>query len=326
VSSRARLDILEASPKVFTVALRRGRTRFEVKPNGPRVWRVECGPITIEVVGTSFQVERSPTSIRVSVTRGAVLVRGQEVKDRVQRLDAGQELTVILPRVGAASSELPPRSPSSRTAQNRSNEIVNKSEVSNTEASSSIKQDQVKSVISEPLSRVPSTEADTRISAAAGSAVSEWRQDARRRNWATAWRKLAQANLRRESENAKRVGDLLLMADVARLSGHNREAIIPLQRVVDKYASDARAALASFTLGIIRLDQLYEPANASRDLARAIELGLPSALAEDAQARLVEAYARAGDAERARESSREYRTRFPKGRREIEVNRWSPPD
>jgi len=76
----------------------------------------------------------------------------------------------------------------------------------------------------------------------------------------------------------------------------------------------------------MRLDQLSEPSAGAKDIERALALEIPSALAEDAQARLVEAYARAGDVERARDAARVYRQRYPQGRRTRDIERWSSED
>lgn len=46
-----------------------------VQPGGPRRWQVEGGLATIEVVGTAGR-------LRVSVQRGAIVVRGEGVPDR----------------------------------------------------------------------------------------------------------------------------------------------------------------------------------------------------------------------------------------------------
>jgi transmembrane sensor len=253
-----------------------------VKPNGPRTWRVECGPTTIEVVGTSFQIERNDAAVRVSVTRGTVLVRGPGVSDGVQKLHAGQALSVTLPPKPANA---------------------------------------VRAFASAPLA-----DDDSLNEAETGPTEAAWREAAKNAKWSTAWEKLSVSGLRHESETAVRVRDLLLLADVARLSEHPREATVPLERIVAQYPNDPRAALASFTLGTMRLDLLSEPARAARDIAHAMELGLPHALAEDALARLTEAYARAGDSRRARDTAGQYRKRFPQGRRTNEIDRWSPPD
>jgi hypothetical protein len=52
---------------------------------------------------------------------------------------------------------------------------------------------------------------------------------------------------------------------------------------------------------------------------------MPSALREDAQARLVEAESRAGNQAGARQAAEEYRRLFPSGQRRSEVERWSEP-
>lgn len=91
---RARLEILENTNRSVVVIVRDGRVSFEVKPGGPRHWTIECGVVTVDVVGTAFEVERRVQSVRVDVQRGAVLVRGEGIADRVRRLAAGESLEV----------------------------------------------------------------------------------------------------------------------------------------------------------------------------------------------------------------------------------------
>jgi len=94
VEEDARLDVLANDTRALGLALRRGRARFEVTPGGPRSWNVDAGAVSVQVVGTVFEVARSREGVAVSVERGAVLVRGASVPDRVQRLEAGQRLFV----------------------------------------------------------------------------------------------------------------------------------------------------------------------------------------------------------------------------------------
>ncbi len=116
-----RLEVLDNQAGVFLTALRRGHTRFQVQPGGPRRWIVECGPLAVEVVGTEFEVDRTPDHVEVSVLRGVVVVRGDVVPDRVQKLAAGEHLRVMTeqqletagsaappPSTGAAASEPDP--------------------------------------------------------------------------------------------------------------------------------------------------------------------------------------------------------------------------
>ncbi|MFO0686354.1 MAG: FecR domain-containing protein [Sandaracinus sp.] len=101
-SPSAQLDVLENAPDELSLHLVRGLARFEVTPGGPRDWVVEAAGVSVEVVGTVFEVDRSDASLRVRVERGVVLVRGPRVPDGVRRLVAGDELTVD---IGSAADE-----------------------------------------------------------------------------------------------------------------------------------------------------------------------------------------------------------------------------
>ena len=91
----ARFAPLESSGTTFLAVLQRGSASFDVRPGGPRRWQIECGLATVEVVGTRFSCERSPGRLRVSVQRGAIVVRGERVADRARRLSAGESLDVF---------------------------------------------------------------------------------------------------------------------------------------------------------------------------------------------------------------------------------------
>lgn len=118
------------------------------------------------------------------------------------------------------------------------------------------------------------------------------------------------------------VADLLLAADVARLSHHPEAAVDPLRSVLDDYRADPRAPLAAFTLGRLLLEDLGAPLDAARAFARARELDPDGALSEDAMAREVEAWSRAGEGERARVLAAAYLARHPDGRRARSVRRF----
>ncbi len=109
--------------------------------------------------------------------------------------------------------------------------------------------------------------------------------------------------------------DLLMSADVMRLSHHPAEAIEPLQRVVREHADDPRASLAAFTLGRVLLDELGRPRDAADAFADAIRLAPDGPLVEDALAREVEALSRAGEPSAARKLADDYVRRFPDGRK-----------
>jgi transmembrane sensor len=90
----SKVDVLANDARLFLSALRQGAVRIAVQPGGPRRWVVDCGPVSIEVVGTEFEVERAASEIVVSVMRGVVVVRGARVPDHVQRVSAGQRLAI----------------------------------------------------------------------------------------------------------------------------------------------------------------------------------------------------------------------------------------
>jgi transmembrane sensor len=108
-------------------------------------------------------------------------------------------------------------------------------------------------------------------------------------------------------------GELLLAADVARLSGHPADAVPYLERILRTRGADPRAGLAAFTLGRVLLEELGRPAEAASAFGRARKAGGP--LAEDALAREVEASSRAGDTGSARSLALEYQKKYPNGRR-----------
>jgi ferric-dicitrate binding protein FerR (iron transport regulator) len=107
--------------------------------------------------------------------------------------------------------------------------------------------------------------------------------------------------------------DLLVAADAARFGGHPAEAVPYLQRVVGAHGRDPRASLAAFTLGRVLLDELGRPAEAADAFERARAAG--GVMGEDALAREVEAWSRAGDAARAHDLAALYAQRYPAGRR-----------
>ena len=144
-----------------------------------------------------------------------------------------------------------------------------------------------------------------------------WRDAADRGDYAAAW-----AELERTRPAMDSMEDLLLAGDVARLSGHPDAAVGRLARAVALHPDDPRAPLAAFTLGRVRLEDLGAPRDAALAFARALELAPDGPLAEDALAREVEAWSRAGETETARARAVAYSRRYPDGRRLRAVRRF----
>lgn len=88
------IETLVNDGQLLVLHLVRGGARFAVHPGGPRRWRIEGQGVTVEVVGTELSVVREGEIVRVHVVHGVVLVRGDHVPDGVQRLAAGESITV----------------------------------------------------------------------------------------------------------------------------------------------------------------------------------------------------------------------------------------
>jgi transmembrane sensor len=257
----ARLDPIESSSSSFIAVLERGQASFDIVPGGPRRWQIECGLATVEVVGTKFSCVRSPTGLHVTVERGVVLVRGEQIVNHVRRLAAGESMDIVDEKALPAPAD--PRA-------------HDKPAAGETPPAPAV------------VDETPHAAGGTGARAAAGPT---WRELARSGHHREAFATLGTQGIRRE---AKRLGiaDLFALADVARLSGHPAEAVAPLQRIVDGFASDRQAPLAAFALGRLQLDDLNQPRAAAVSFSRALELGAPQSLRDAVRARLAEAQAR----------------------------------
>lgn len=253
------VEALESSSTRLALALRRGRARFSVTPGGPRRWTVDAGPVTVEVVGTIFTVERTETSVDVSVERGRVVVRGEGVPDGVRSLAAGEALHVAL-------------------------------EIARLDPRPEVREPGLTPAIE------PSLEVDHAVEAIAPAA------------------RPVEPTVGSEVEPAeapaRTAESLLAEADAARRAGHVDEALALLAEAAGRH--EEGASLAALTRGRLLLER-GRPDEAARDLRRALRGDLPPMLAESAEARLVEALARSGDVEGARQIADAYLRAYPEG-------------
>src|SRR5262249_43130021 len=58
LDSAARVVVSEVAPTSVVVRLPEGRARFDVVPRPERSFRVRCGDVEVEVLGTSFELTR----------------------------------------------------------------------------------------------------------------------------------------------------------------------------------------------------------------------------------------------------------------------------
>jgi len=108
VDKGAVLAPLDVSDRSVVLHLVRGRTRFAVKPGGPRRWVIEAGDASVEVVGTRFSVERDSRGVQVRVEEGTVLVRSGALPDGLVRLVAGQHVHVPKATLAVPAAALAP--------------------------------------------------------------------------------------------------------------------------------------------------------------------------------------------------------------------------
>ncbi|MEM7609118.1 MAG: FecR domain-containing protein [Myxococcota bacterium] len=279
-AASASIQVLEDVEGRSELELSAGSAVFDVVPDPDRVFRVAAGPVSVEVLGTSFTVAREGEQSSVEVRRGRVRVRWEGGEAVLARGESGR-FPPAEPVVGPESAE--------------------------------------ESVEVERPVRSTRRRAAAEPEAAPEPAPTPWETLARDGRYGDAYEALEQeggaARVRGSAQ------ELMLAADVARLSGHPRRALEPLQRTLREYARDPRAPLAAFTLGRVYLEELGQPREAASTFARARRLSPGGSLAEDALAREVEAWDRAGEAGRAREVALEYLRLFPSGRRVSSVRR-----
>lgn len=138
-----------------------------------------------------------------------------------------------------------------------------------------------------------------------------WREDAKAGDYGKAY---AELNAKGRDGVRDEASDLMLAADVARLSAHPEDAIRPLRGVCERHSSDRRAPVAAFTLGRVLLDDLGRPDEAAAAFQKSRVLWPEGPLVEDALAREADAWQRAGRAESARAAATSYLARYPQGR------------
>ncbi|HET9959296.1 MAG TPA: FecR domain-containing protein [Polyangiaceae bacterium] len=298
MSADAHLLTLEESVQRVTMRLASGRARFDVTPRAERTFRVEARNVAVTVLGTQFTVELLADGVRVGVERGRVEV---EWPGERRVLGAGEEVTAGGEEATVGESS-----------------AVGGGAASAAGAANPGAQNTAAPGITPPGGGTAAAGTSVNGNSMLGSAAASknWRSLAQEGDYAGAFAVLSQegaGSIRQEP------GDLLFAADVARLSGHPAQALPQLERVVRSYPSDSRAPLAAFTLGRILLDSLGRPREAAEAFARCRKLAPGGALSQDALAREVESWSRAGEATLARDRAIQYLRLFPGGRREKAV-------
>lgn len=115
--------------------------------------------------------------------------------------------------------------------------------------------------------------------------------------------------------------ELLDLGNAARRAGDAAGAARAYEQLLMLHPTDGRAGLAAFELGRLRMDRLGDVPGAIQALQKAVLMAPGAGFREDAMARLVEAYARAGQSERCRSAQRAYLSSYPSGVHATAVSR-----
>jgi transmembrane sensor len=137
-----------------------------------------------------------------------------------------------------------------------------------------------------------------------------WRSLSQSGDYEGAYQLLAQGTAVEDNSEA-----LMDAADAARLSGHPDASVTYLRKVLRNHRESPVAPLAAFTLGRVLLERLGQPSEAADAFALARSLAPEGSLAQDALAREVEAWSKAGHPHEAYERARLYVANYPQGRR-----------
>jgi tetratricopeptide (TPR) repeat protein len=115
--------------------------------------------------------------------------------------------------------------------------------------------------------------------------------------------------------------ELFDLGNAARRAGDAAGAARAYEQLLEHHPRDARAGLAAFELGRLRMDRLGDVHGAIQALQRAVALAPGAGFREDAMARLVDAYSAAGATVRCRSAQSAYLESYPTGVRAAAVAR-----
>jgi len=274
----ARFEVLEQSKARVAYRVNRGAVWFDVTPG--RAVRVDADDVVVEVLGTRFLVERVDARVHVVVEHGVVRANWKSQAYSVK---------------GGEDAWFPPREPKTTVV---APEVV---------APLTVEPAPVEEPAPPPLVvPLPAPKKRPRTAEMIPSVSAQtWKQLAQAGEFERAWEELQKATPPRDEP-----AELLLAADVARLSRHPDQALAPLMRIIEQHRADPRAPLAAFTLGRVLLDDLGRPREAAAAFERVRALAPDMPLAEDAFARQIEALFRAQSPE-ARPLAEAFQLKYP---------------
>jgi transmembrane sensor len=306
LDAQTRLRLLRDEPQDVDVELATGKANFDVTHVGGRAFRVHAGIVQVKVLGTRFEVAKTPrkegTHIQVAVARGVVEVQRQDGTGGVRRLNAGETWSALIPSsVSQPQAALAPAStkPVRASAAAPPTELVRPA-VTRPEAPV----EQLRPDLFSPERAPPRPLArdDTRENARENRRLArEEKRNARARAAALA------------RERAVNSATLFKRGNLARRTGQTHEAAEAYAELLKRFPQDGRAGLVAFELGRIRMDALAQPKAAVEAFGVALGSAPRASFREDALARIVVANDQLGEYEACHTARDRYLKDFPNG-------------
>lgn len=323
---RTRVEVVSGRTR-FVRAGRPGRARpsdpSPIEPATHPAIEVQAGAVsvTISEQSWSFSVARHRDAVEVVVERGTLLVREG---DRSTKLSSGERGTF------SAAPDRPHRAPTRRSpadgaapdAESPVTPAIDHRAAAGSPAAPPVDDGAASSPAAPPVDdgAAPRSPAAPPVDDGAGSgspAVPPVDDGAAAGSLAAG----SPAGLDVGEDPNDPVFALLREADQARSEGDSERAARLLRGALAERGGDRQAAVVAFTLARVLFEDLGRDAAAAEAFAQAHVMAGSSQLAEDALAREVAAWRRAGRIDRARQRAADYVRRYPRGYRLVQVRR-----
>ena len=289
-ASEARVLALDATGA--NLKLERGHAEVSVVHASETRWQVETGPFRTEVVGTRFAVDWDPALGRFALElfEGQVRVNGPGLRQDCV-VSQGSSLSASL-RTGTFEGPCG---------------LGRKLEAEGSAASKP------------PSAVAPSTVAASAVAPSATltaapieTATVRWQALAAAGRHQAAWDEVMSQGLETARARAS-AQDLLMLADLARFTGHADTAVSLLLGLRSRFSASSEARQAAFLLGRVAADQQGAPGTAASWFSTYLSESPQGAFAHEALGRLLESQQRAGDQLAAHQSASTYLARYPAG-------------
>lgn len=291
----ARVKVAGSTAKGAELVLEAGRAHVDIVPRTESAWRVQTGPFVVLVTGTRFDLDWNPATDRFSLAlyEGKVTVSGCTFGTG-KKLVAGERAEASCK---AGKQSIAPLSAGAKEAAR-----------SATPSEPSVVAEREPAVVATPTNAAkPAHDAPHAAAAKDG----DWPSLARSGKYGEAYALASSAGIVEEC-GRRGAGDVLLLGESARLTGHTDDARLAYQAVRRRFGGSPEAAQAAFNLG--RLEVRGGRKGASAGWFETYLREQPSGpLAQAALGRLLEARVELGDTRAARDTARSYLERYPAG-------------